>query len=165
MKPSNTLSTASSTRWQWSAFDDLSGEEMYALLALRQDVFIVEQACRYRDIDWVDRKGWHLLGWKTDANAKEKLIAYLRCLPPGLKFEECALGRVVTAAPERGLGIGTALMQEGLRRAAIAFPAQSIRISAQQHLEQFYRALRFVTVSTPYVEDGITHIDMLRTSD
>ena len=159
MTPSNTTTAASSIRWQWSAFAELSGEEMYAVLALRQEVFIMEQACRYQDIDGVDREGWHLLGWATDS---ARLIAYLRCLPPGLKFDECALGRVVIAAPERGFGVGTALMQEGLRRTAEAFPAHSIRIGAQQHLEYFYRALGFVAVSAPYFEDGIAHIEMLR---
>ena len=173
MAQSNCSSTTASIRWQWSAFAELSGEELYAVLTLRQEVFIVEQACRYRDIDNTDCDGWHLLGWDTNVElgldaatrTKPELVAYLRCFPPGLKFAECAVGRVVVVPLSRGRGIGTALMQEGLRRVAVQFPAEPVRIGAQEHLQDFYKALGFVTVSESYLEDGIAHVEMLRPAD
>lgn len=163
--------------WQWSPFADLTAADVYAMLALRQDVFVVEQECVFPDIDWIDQQGHHLLGWQTTevpevqaavgavgANGARQriLVACLRCLPPGAKFLECSIGRVVTAAGVRGSGIGRRLVAEGVRRCEAAYPGQPIRIGAQLYLEDFYRSFGFETVSSPYDEDDIMHIEMLR---
>ena len=152
-----------SLHWQWCAFDELATADLYAVLALRQAVFVIEQACVFPDIDWHDQQACHLLGWQAGGAGSERfLAAYLRCLPPGIKFAECAIGRVVTAPAVRGSGIGRLLVAEGLRRAESLYPAQPIRIGAQMHLERFYAGFGFDAASAPYDEDDIMHIEMLR---
>ncbi len=151
------------TTWQWSRFEDLSVADLYAVLALRQAVFVVEQACIFPDIDGHDQHAWHLLGWQAPPDGRQgHLAAYLRCLPPGEKFVECSIGRVVTAAAVRGTGIGRLLVAEGVRRTAGLYPGQAIRIGAQLHLERFYAGFGFETASAPYDEDAIMHVEMLR---
>ena len=89
------------------------------------------------------------------------LACYLRLIDPGQKFAEPSIGRVLTTTPYRGTGLGRVLMNEGLARAARAYPGQPIRIAAQQRLEAFYASLGFRTVSAPFQEDGIPHVEML----
>jgi ElaA protein len=101
------------------------------------------------------------MAWR-DVAGKRELAAYLRCLPPGLKYEEMSLGRILTPASARGTGIGRQLVAEGIRRAVALHPGHGIRIGAQHRLEKFYQSFGFVTVTEPYDEDGIMHIDMLR---
>ncbi len=146
--------------WQWSGFDSLQPRELHAALMLRAAVFVVEQQCAFGDPDVYDADAWHLLGWSVDAAPARELIAYVRVLPPG-KYAEPSIGRVVTAASHRGLGLGRAAMIEGMRRARGLFPDSAIRIGAQQHLERFYASLGFRQASAPYDEDGIAHIEML----
>src|SRR6185295_12180009 len=98
-----------------------------------------------------------LCGW----NGAE-LTAYLRLVPPGVRTPEVALGRVVVAPSARGTGLGRAIMREGLARCAQRYPGQPVKVSAQQHLEKFYNGLGFVTVGAPYDEDGIMHVDMVK---
>lgn len=148
--------------WQWAPFDALDGAAVHAMLALRQQVFVLEQQCLYADIDGRDPRALHLLGRVDDGNGASQLAAYLRVLAPGDKRDEAVIGRVLTAPFARNLGIGRALMAEGVRRTAQAFPAARIHISAQQHLQAFYREFGFAPVSGSYLEDGIPHIDMLR---
>jgi len=144
----------------------LSAAEACAMLALRQAVFIIEQRCIYADIDAADRTAYHLLGWQKSQAGPEistrVLAAYLRVLPPGTKSPECVIGRVVTAPHVRGTGLGRLLMHEGLQQASRLYPGLPIKISAQVHLQRFYKNFGFVAVSVPYDEDGIAHIDMLR---
>ena len=147
--------------WQWSSFDDLGAAELYAVLGLRQAVFVVEQNCIFPDIDGADQPAFHLLGWQGHG-VERVLVAYLRCLPAGVKFVECSIGRIVSAPGVRGSGIGKLLVSEGLRRMAALYPGQPIRIGAQQHLERFYAGFGFATASAPYSEDNIMHIEMLR---
>ena len=147
--------------WQWSRFDQLDGQAVYAMLEARQQVFILEQACLYADIDGIDRDAHHLLGWRNDGGRRE-LVAYLRCVPPGVKYAEPSLGRVLTSTAARGGGIGMTLLQQGLRQAEALYPGQRIRISAQLYLQAFYERFGFHAVSEPYDEDGIPHIEMLR---
>jgi len=147
--------------WQFSHFNDLSPADLYEVLAQRQDVFILEQTCLYPDIDGLDPRAHHLLGWHS-VDGVRRLAAYLRVLGPGVKYEEMSLGRVITARSARGLGAGRALLQEGIARAEALYPGHRIRIGAQQYLERFYQGFGFRTVSAPYDEDGILHIDMLR---
>lgn len=149
------------TEWQWSAFDALSAHALYQVLQQRQDIFILEQTCLYPDMDSLDQGAHHLLGWRT-LDGKRELAAYLRVLAPGAKYTEMSLGRVLTAARARGTGIGRELLAQGIAHAERQHPGHRIRIGAQQHLEAFYAGFGFVTVSAPYDEDGIMHIDMLR---
>ncbi|MBC7415562.1 MAG: GNAT family N-acetyltransferase [Herminiimonas sp.] len=150
--------------WQWRAFDDLSGADLYEALKLRQAVFVIEQNCIFPDLDGADQESFHLLGW-LGHGAQRTLVAYLRCLPAGVKFVECSIGRVVSSPAARGTGIGKQLVEEGLRRTMALFPGQAIRIGAQQRLERFYADFGFVTDSAPYDEDDILHVEMLRPGD
>lgn len=147
--------------WQWSRFDQLDAGAVYDMLAARQQVFVLEQACLYPDIDGIDRDAHHLLGWRVDGGRRE-LVAYLRCVPPGAKYAEPSLGRVLTTAAARGSGIGVALLENGLRHAQELHPGMRIRISAQLYLRRFYERFGFEATSEPYDEDGIAHIEMLR---
>jgi len=150
--------------WQWKRFAELTPAELYALLAARAEVFVVEQRCAFQDLDSVDQFAWHLLGW-TDGDREPVLAAYLRLIDPGRKYAEPSIGRVLTTAPFRGIGLGREAMREGLVRAALLFPGRPIRIGAQQRLERFYVELGFRTVSAPYDEDGIAHVEMLRPAE
>jgi ElaA protein len=147
--------------WQWQGFAQLSGADLYEVLAARQNVFVLEQQCLYLDIDGLDPGAHHLLGWRK-VDGKRGLAAYLRCLAPGTKYAEISLGRVLTTSGNRGDGIGRELMGKGIAYAQQQHPGQRIRISAQAYLERFYAGFGFETVSAPYDEDGIWHIDMLR---
>jgi ElaA protein len=147
--------------WQWTPFNDLTPAQLYAMLALRQQVFVLEQTCLYPDIDGLDPDAHHLLGWHT-VDGKRELAATLRCLAPGVKYDEMSLGRVVTSPSTRGSGMGHQLIAEGISRAEALHPGHGIRIGAQAHLERFYGGYGFVTVTAPYDEDGILHVDMLR---
>jgi len=147
--------------WQWSGFADLTVAQLYAMLALRQEVFVLEQTCLYPDIDGLDPGAHHLLGWR-DAGGKPELVAHLRCLAPGAKYAEMSIGRVVTSPAARGSGLGRELVAQGIALACRLHPGHAIRIGAQAHLEAFYAGFGFVTVSEPYDEDGILHVDMIR---
>ena len=143
--------------WRCEPFALLSLHELYALLALRQRVFVVEQACAFQDADGWDQAGWHLLG----VDPGGALLAYARLLPPATKYREPSVGRVITAPEVRRAGLGRALMHEALRAVGRAWPGP-VRLGAQVHLERFYRQLGFVPDGAPYDEDGIPHIEMLR---
>jgi ElaA protein len=144
--------------WRWCRFEDLGVDGVYDMLALRARVFILEQG-PYLDPDGADRHAWHLLG--RDA-ANGALLAYLRLLNPGVKFDDAALGRVVVDASLRGQGIGHRLVREGLARCEALWPGRPVSISAQAHLQRFYAAHGFRTVSEEYLDDGIPHVDMRR---
>ena len=143
--------------WAWSRFEELGVENLYDALALRCRVFVLEQG-PYLDPDGVDRDSWHLLG-RHDAGA---LMAYLRIVDPGIKYEEPSMGRVVTAPEARGTGLGRLLVAEGVARCVAAWPGLGIRISAQSHLERFYGAYGFERVGEDYLEDNIPHVEMWR---
>lgn len=145
-------------QWWVAGFDELGLEKLYAILAARSAVFVVEQNCPYQDLDGFDAKGIHLGAARGD----DPVVAYARLLPPGMRFAEPSIGRVLTAASARGQGLGRELMVRALTESARRFPKQAIRISAQQYLEKFYRGLDFRPVRGPYPEDGIPHLEMLR---
>ena len=149
------------TEWQWRSFAELSNDAVYEVLAQRQRVFVLEQACLYNDFDGLDQGAHHLLGWRV-IDGQRQLAAYLRCLAPGAKYVEMSLGRVLTTAGARGAGVGYQLLEQGIAHAERQHPGARIRIGAQQHLERFYAGFGFATISEPYDEDGILHIDMLR---
>jgi ElaA protein len=145
--------------WRWRRFAELSPDELYAALAARSEVFVVEQRCQFLDADGHDAHAWHLLGWSRDSGV---LVAYLRLLEPGRKYAEPSIGRVLTTASFRGRGLGREAMREGLRHAAAHYPGRAVRVAAQARLERFYASLGFRVISQPYQEDGIAHVDMLR---
>ena len=151
------------TEWQFCPFGDLSVADLYELLQQRQDVFILEQTCFYRDFDGLDQGAHHLLGWRT-IDGRRQLAAYLRVLAPGARYREMSIGRVLTAKAARGTGIGRELLAEGIAQAERLYPGHDIRIGAQRYLEQFYSGFGFVTFSEPYDEDGIMHVDMMRSA-
>jgi ElaA protein len=147
--------------WQWLAFEAIPRRDLYEVLRQRQEVFVLEQTCLYPDLDGHDEAAHHLMAWQT-VDGTRHLVAYLRCLAPDAKYPEMSLGRILTPAIARGTGIGRQLVAEGIRRAEAQHPGHRIRIGAQQRLERFYQGFGFATVSAPYDEDGILHIDMLR---
>jgi ElaA protein len=154
--------------WHFAHFAQLSPQQVHDAYRLRGDVFVVEQNCVFPDIDGVDPKCWHLLGYGAgplvDAGSVrasvQQLLAYCRFLPAGLKFDEPSIGRVVTARSVRGTGMGRVLMAEAMRRANALWPGEPLRIGAQAHLERFYNGFGFTKSSEPYDEDGILHIEM-----
>ena len=155
------MTSPSTIDWHFSRFADLTPFDLYDVLAARQNVFILEQTCLYPDIDGYDLEAHHLLGWR-DVDGKRQLAVYLRVLAPGAKYDEMSIGRVITTPAARGSGAGRALLDQGIAHAEALHPGHRIRIGAQQYLERFYASFGFETVSAPYDEDGIMHIDMLR---
>ena len=143
--------------WHFACFDELTPREVHDMLQLRAAVFVVEQACAFQDVDGADPSSWHLLGTKG-----VQLIAYCRLVPPGVKYPEASIGRVVTALEARRSGAGRALMREALRRAEALWPGAPLRIGAQLYLKAFYESFGFAQSSEPYEEDGILHIEMMR---
>lgn len=143
--------------WSWLRFPELGVDNLYDALALRERVFVLEQG-PYLDADGADRLSWHLLG----RDGEGVLQSYLRVVDPGVKFDEPAIGRVLTAPEVRGRGLGKALVAEGVARCAAAWPGRGIRISAQAHLERFYAAFGFERVGEVYLEDNIPHLQMWR---
>lgn len=141
-------------------FSGLTTRELYDLLKLRVDVFVVEQKCPYPELDDKDThpETLHLTGKTSD----RKIISYLRIMPPKLHFKEAAIGRVVVTRNHRGAGICNAMVQKAIDRIHSTWPGQDIRIGAQVYLVTFYQSIGFETISDMYLEDGIPHIDMIR---
>ncbi|MCC7441928.1 MAG: GNAT family N-acetyltransferase [Bdellovibrionales bacterium] len=150
--------------WTWKRWEDLSRDELYEIIGLRERVFVVEQNAVYLDVDGRDRRSSHLMGWMpaTPVTGGPFLAAYLRVVQPGVTYAELSIGRVVTAPEARRTGAGRAIMLEGIRRIENEHGPSPIRISAQAYLERFYAGLGFEKVHGPYMEDGIPHLEMLR---
>ncbi len=160
---STTPVTPSSIEWQWAPFEQLSNHDVYAMMAARLHVFVLEQQCLWNDFDGLDVDAHHLLGWApASSKGRRRLVAYLRVLAPGAKYAEASIGRVLTTSEGRGGGIGRALVEQGLAHTDRLYPQARIKIGAQQYLERFYAGFGFATISAPYDEDGIMHVDMLR---
>lgn len=145
--------------WEIKSFKALCKDELYDLLKLRVDVFVVEQACPYPEIDGKDRhpETLHLIGRGKDGD----IVAYLRILPPGLSFQQVSLGRVVVAQSKRGNGFSDAMLTMALDQIRLSWPGETVQIGAQVYLKKFYKSHGFQTVSKAYLEDGIPHIDMV----
>jgi len=143
--------------WRCASFDELTVREVHDLFQARSAVFVVEQDCRFQDVDGADPECWHLIGRRG-----AELAAYCRLVPPGIKFPEPSIGRVITTRAARGSGCGRILMREAVARLEKLWPGRAIRIGAQRHLERFYGEFGFAASSAPYDEDGIVHIEMLR---
>lgn len=144
-------------RWTLQQFSELTNSDLYELLKLRSAIFVVEQNCVFPDLDDKDYSSYHLCGWDND-----KLVAYTRLLPPGLAYENCSIGRVVTAASVRRQGVGRLLMKKSIEACQQLFSSQDIEIGAQLYLEQFYGSFQFKREGEVYLEDGIDHIHMRR---
>ncbi|MBI1272633.1 MAG: GNAT family N-acetyltransferase [Alphaproteobacteria bacterium] len=149
--------------WHQKSFEGLSRDNLYEVFRLRQAIFVVEQQCIYPDIDGADPLAHHVLGWVGEG-AGHKLVAYARIVPSGgyHNFPDPSIGRVCVDPAMRGRGIARALMLEAMKWLNEIYPGSPIRLQAQQYLESFYQSLGFQTVTPPYDEDGIPHIDMLR---
>ncbi len=145
--------------WEIKPFAGLCINELYDLLKLRVDVFVVEQNCVYPELDEKDRHPdtFHLSG----RNGNRELAAYLRILPPGLSFPQPCIGRVVVLKKYRGQGLCRLMIKRAVDQADRNWPGMDIKISAQAYLESFYQSYGFKKVSEPYLEDGIPHLEML----
>jgi ElaA protein len=157
----NSDTQSSYLTWQNTPFSELTPDDLYAALQLRQRVFVVEQKCVYLDLDDADQKADHLLGWDS-SSGKRRLVAYARLLPPGVKYVEPSIGRVITHPDFRGTGAGRVLMGEAVRCVEAAGWGSAIYIAAQLYLERFYEGFGFTRASEPYTEDDIWHVDMRR---
>ncbi|WP_263081255.1 GNAT family N-acetyltransferase [Endozoicomonas sp. Mp262] len=142
-------------------FEQLNAYELYELLKLRVDVFIVELNCPYADLDNMDRhpETRHVLCHSEDSG---ELMGYLRVLPPGLRFSEVGITRVVVSEKGRGQGIAHAMMANALDMASTLWAEMDIKVSVQNYLVGFYQELGFVVNSTVYMEEGIPHVEMLK---
>jgi ElaA protein len=144
--------------WQYPDFSNLTPFGLYEIMALRQLVFVVEQKCPFLDADGYDLSAKHLIGRRD-----EKMLAYARVLPPGVKYAEYSIGRLVVDPGARNLGLGRAAMLEAIRRIVTADGPVPIMIQAQEHLaDTLYKPLGFERVTGVYYEDGIPHVDMRR---
>jgi ElaA protein len=144
--------------WHDRRFDELTCAQLYAILALRERVFVVEQAAAYQDADGLDLAARHMWAQRAAPGAPGAIDAYLRIVPAGAKFDEVSLGRIVVAPEARGSGLGRTLVRKGLE----AVGDVPVRIGAQVYLEKFYGEFGFCRTGEPYVEDGIPHIEMVR---
>ncbi|MFZ2236734.1 MAG: GNAT family N-acetyltransferase [Dokdonella sp.] len=154
--------SANTLDWQLKTHDQLNANDVYALLALRSAVFVVEQKCIFQDIDGLDLTDgtWHLLAWQGD-----RLVGCLRVFDPSRHDGEVVIGRVATDASVRGSGVGHQLMEHALEHCAARWPRRSMYLSAQSHLAAFYARHGFVVVTNPYLEDGIPHVGMRRAGE
>lgn len=143
-------------KWILKKFEELTPAELYAVMQLRNEVFVVEQNCVYQDADNKDLKSHHFMGWDG-----QTLVAYTRLLPQGISFTESSIGRVVNSPRYRGMGAGRELMERSIDTALKLFNCNSIKIGAQLYLKKFYESLGFVQCGPEYLEDNIPHIEML----
>jgi ElaA protein len=145
--------------WTIKQFPDLSTNELYALLRLRSEVFVVEQNCVFLDQDNKDQFAWHVMGWHDN-----ELVAYARILPPGIAYEYPSIGRVITSPSHRRSGLGRELMNESIVKTRALYAGHSIKIGAQLYLKNFYQSLGFEQSGEIYLDDGIEHIEMILSS-
>jgi len=143
--------------WSCRNFEALSSVQLYAILKLRTEVFVVEQNCVYQDMDDFDQGALHVTAYRGN-----ELVCYARLLQPGIKYKEPSMGRIICALNSRQLGFGKKLVERSLEYCNENWPDLGVRISAQQQLEKFYAGFGFMTVSEPYLEDGLPHLEMLR---
>ncbi|MET0636449.1 MAG: GNAT family N-acetyltransferase [Chitinophagaceae bacterium] len=142
--------------WTNKRFDELTPFELYRILRLRSEVFVVEQNCVFLDMDDKDQLAHHLMGWSAGS-----LLAYTRLLPPGIVYDEPSIGRVVSSPQARRSGIGRLLMNQSIEQVYLLYDRQPIRIGAQLYLKKFYESFGFVQTGEIYDEDGIPHIKMV----
>ncbi len=141
--------------WTWQSFAELTTQDLYEILSLRAAIFIVEQDCVYLDPDGLDPAGVHC-SYREDG----QLLAYQRCLGPGIAFAESSIGRIVVSEQARGRDLGRELVRRGVEYNLRIWPGHAIRIGAQAHLAAFYESMGFVSEQDHYMEDGIEHVHM-----
>lgn len=137
-------------------YNELTKEELYQILQLRSEVFVVEQDCVYQDIDFKDQKAIHILGYK-----QEKLVAYTRIFKKGEYFENASIGRVVVVKKERIKSYGHLIFKASIKAVNKFFNEEEIKISAQKYLKNFYESHNFKQIGEEYLEDNIPHITMI----
>lgn len=142
--------------WELKKFEELKVEEIYQILKIRNEVFIVEQQCAYQDCDGKDENSYHLY-----LQDNGEIIAYLRILKKGVSYDEISIGRVLVHKNYRGKGISREMMLKAINFIELNLNEKEIKIQAQSYLVNFYRSLRFKEASNEYLEDNIPHIDML----
>lgn len=152
------MTAPSALRWSHARFQQLSVDDLYAVLQLRSAVFVVEQRCLFQDLDGSDHQAIHLRGLRDG-----QLLAYARCFAPGVQFDEACIGRIATRLDARGTGLGHQLVAQALDLVRSTWGAQPVRIGAQARLKDFYRRHGFADTGIDYVEDGIDHVEMLWT--
>lgn len=138
-------------------FKELTTQELYDLLQLRSEVFVVEQNCIYQDLDGKDKNALHVIGTKND-----KIVAYTRVFEPGYYFENASIGRVVVSNEERQHKYGYEIMEASIKAIKEYFNKTTVTLSAQSYLKKFYNNLGFKTTGEAYLEDGIPHIEMTK---
>lgn len=170
--------------WRWKPFSSLTAVEVYDMLQARNEVFVVEQQCVYNDVDGLDKDAWHLLAYSADARtgnveaqvdsqvdsttrspSSERtpapvLAGYLRVLLPDESDTDIRIGRVLTTSDFRGVGLGSAMLEQALRHIVAQWPDAAIKLHAQAHLQMFYGAFGFEPISEVHDDDGIPHIWM-----
>ena len=139
------------------SFSELNTKELYMILQLRSEVFVVEQQCIYQDIDNKDEKALHVLGFKDN-----RIVAYTRIFKPGAYFDQPSIGRVAVSENERSNGFGYQIMKASIQEIEKRFKRTEIKISAQTYLKDFYNNLNFYQAGNGYMEDGIPHIAMIK---
>ncbi len=143
--------------WKIKNFEELTRSELYKILQVRSEVFVVEQECAYQDIDGKDQKSVHL--WLEDSEGG--IHSYCRILPAGLSYPEASIGRVLVKESQRGKGTARQMMQQALEFLAQAWREPVVRIEAQYYLRAFYASFGFKEDSEPFLEDGIKHVEMI----
>ncbi|MGG5507597.1 MULTISPECIES: GNAT family N-acetyltransferase [unclassified Myroides] len=146
-----------SIHWHTKAFEELTIDELYDIMQLRTNIFVVEQNCPYPELDGKDKNCLHVF-----ATQGGKVVAYARIVPPGLSYKEISIGRVVVHAAHRKDGLGRILIDLTLEKIEEEFGMQPIQIGAQTYLKKFYGSFGFEPASEEYLEDGIPHVDMIR---
>lgn len=168
--------------WRWKPFSSLTAVEVYDMLQARNEVFVVEQQCVYNDVDGLDKDAWHLLAYSADAPASiveapddsparspsatptsmpaPVLAGYLRVLLPEASDTDIRIGRVLTTSDFRGVGLGSAMLEQALKHIVAQWPDAAIKLHAQAHLQMFYGAFGFEPISEVHDDDGIPHIWM-----
>lgn len=139
-------------------FEELTNLELYELLSFRTQIFVVEQECAYQEVDNQDQPALHVIGWQNN-----RVVACARICPPGTVYQEPSIGRVAVLEKERKSGFGRKLFQRALDETLKLYPNQKIKIQAQVYLEEFYKSFGFATISEPYPDVGVMHVDMILT--
>jgi ElaA protein len=143
--------------WRFKTFDELNTTELYEILQLRNEVFVVEQKCCFLDLDGKDQKSWHLFGYRDG-----KIMAVSRIVPPGVSYKFASIGRIAVSGEGRGMGYGIELLNESIAKVELLYGKCVIRIGAQLYLKRFYGSFGFEQSSESYLEDDIEHIEMTR---
>ena len=145
--------------WTCKVFENLTPGELYNILQLRSEIFVVEQNCVFLDMDNKDQSSVHLMGWQQN-----KLLAYARILPAGISYVESSIGRIVVSPMSRRTGIGRPLLIQSIETLYRLYGKVDIKIGAQLYLKKFYESFGFIQSGEIYMEDGIQHIEMILTS-